>query len=89
MDDAVSVQVLDGREHLAHHVGCVSLSELLGGDDTIEELAPAAVLHDDVHVAMIDVALIELHDVGVVHLLQNGQLFLQQPDVLRDILPKD
>jgi len=69
VDDSVTMQVLDSGEHFAHDVGGLVLAEPLRGHDAIEELTALAVLHDDVDVAMIDVALVELDDVGVVDCL--------------------
>lgn len=89
MNDSVSVQVLDGAEHLAHDVSCVSLCELLGSDDAVEEFTTTAVLHNDVHVAVVDEALVELDDVGVVHLLKNCQFLFEQLDVFSDVFPED
>ena len=67
MDDSFLVEVLHCGEHLAHDVGCVKLSEALGRDDAVEKLATFAVLHDDVHIAVINEALVELDDVGVIN----------------------
>ena len=41
------------------------------------------------HVAVIDETLVEFDDVGVVDRLKNGELFLQQADVLRDVCSQD
>lgn len=54
-------------------------------DDSIEELPALAELHNDVHVAVVYVALVELNDVRVVNLLQDRELFLKKQDVLLDI----
>lgn len=85
MHNALLVKVLHGGEHLTHDVGSVPLGEALSCDNPIEELAALAVLHDDVHVAMVDVALIELDDVGVVHGLQDSELFFEEADIFRDV----
>ena len=82
MHDSVTVKVLHGREHLAHDVSGVPLRELLSSHDPVEELTSLAVLHDDVYVAMIDVALIELDDVGVVALEQDVDLRLEHLDLV-------
>ena len=89
MDDAVSVQVLDGTDHLAHDIGGVALGEPLSGDDAVKELSTLAVLHNDMDIAVIDVALIELDDVGVVNRLKNGELFLEKSDILGNVLTED
>ena len=77
MDNAVSVQVLDCTDHLAHDIGGVTLGEPLSGDDAVKKLSALAVLHNNMDITVIDVALIELDDVGVVNLLENGELFLK------------
>ena len=76
MDNAVSVQVLDSSDHLAHDIGGMALGEPLRGDDAVKELTAPAVLHNDMDITVIDVTLIELDDVGMIDLLQNGELFL-------------
>ena len=76
MDNAVSVQVLNGANHLAHDISGVALGEPLSGNDAIKELSALAVLHNDMDITVIDVTLIELDDVGMIDLLQNGELFL-------------
>ena len=72
MDDALSMQVLDGADYLAHNIGSVALGEPLCGDDAIKKLSALAELHNNVDITVIDEALIKLDDVGVVNLLQNG-----------------
>ena len=89
MDNAVSVQVLDSADHLAHDIGGVALSEPLRGNDAVKEFSTLAVLHNNVDITVIDVALIELDNVGVVDLLQNGELFLEKSNILGDVLTKD
>lgn len=89
MDDAVTVKMLDSGEHLAHDVGGNAFSEFLCVDDTVEELTTWAVLHDDMDVAMVDVALIELDNVGVVDSRQDGQFFLQKLDIFGDVFAQD
>ena len=72
----MSVQVLDSREHLTHDVCRMTLRESLCRNDAIEEFATLAMLHDNVHVTMVDIALIKLDNVGMIDRLQNGELFL-------------
>ena len=89
MHNTVPVQVFDRGEHLAHDVGSLVLGELLSSDDAIEKLATAAPLHHDVHVAVIDVALVELDNIGVVDLLQNRKLFLEKTNILGDVFTEN
>ena len=89
MDNSVAVQMLDGGEHLAHDVSGLALSEFLGSDNTVEELTTWAVLHDDVDVAVIDIALIKLHDIGVVNRGKDSQFLLQKSDIFSDVLTED
>ena len=89
MDNAVSMQMLDSTDHLAHDIGGVALGEPLSSDDTVKKLSALAVLHNDVDITVIDVALIELDNVGVVNLLENGELFLEKSDILSDVLTED
>lgn len=69
MGNAVFMQMLDGSNHLAYKIGGLALSELLIGLEAIKKLSTLAVLHNDVHVNIIDVALIKFDNVRVVHLL--------------------
>lgn len=85
----MSVQVLDRREHLTHDICSVTLRESLCCNDAIEELAALAVLHDNVHVTMIDIALIKLDNVGMIDRLQNGELFFQKFDIFCDVFAQD
>ena len=89
MHNSMTVQMFDRAKHLAHDVCSLMLGESLRRHDSIEELAALAVLHNDVHVAVIDVALIELDDVGVVNRLKNGELFLEKSDILGNVLTED
>ena len=66
MHDTFFVKVLDSREHLAHDVSSVPLCEALSCDNSVKELTAGAVLHDYVHITVVDVALIKLHNVGMI-----------------------
>ena len=89
MHDSMSVQVLDRGEHLAHDVGGLALGESLRGHDAIEQLTTLAVLHHNMHVAMIDIALIKLDNVWMVYRLQNSELLLQKFDIFGDVFAQD
>ena len=89
MDDSMSVQVLNSRKHLTHDICSVMLRESLCCNDAIEEFATLAMLHDNVHVTMIDVTLIKLDNVGMVDRLQNSELFLQKFDIFCDVFAED
>lgn len=81
--------MLDGREHLTHDIRSMSLSEPLRGHNSIEELASPAMLHHDVHVAMIDKALVKLDNVWVINSLKDCQLLLQKSNVFCNVFPED
>ena len=89
MHDSMSVQVLDRGEHLAHDVGGLALGESLRSHDAIEQLTTLAVLHHDVHVAMVDIALVELDNIRVIDGAQNGELLLEQLYIFCDVFAKD
>ena len=89
MDDSVTVEMLDGAEHLAHDVSGVALSELLGSDNAVEKFSTFAVFHDNVDVAEVNEALIKFDDVGVVHRLQNGELLFQKFNILSDVFSQN
>ena len=85
MDDSVCVKVLNGREHLAHDVSSMPLCEALSSHNPVKELTSFAVLHHNMNVAMINVTLVELDDVGVVHGLEDSELFFKQTDVFGNV----
>lgn len=89
MADLVLVQMLDGTDHLLHHHDCIFFTKPLLLDDAFKELAARSQLHDDMNVAGINVAFMELDDVWVVDLLQNRQLLLQQLHILLNVLLKN
>ena len=60
--------MLDSSDHLSHYIGSVTLSELFG-NNAVKELSTLAVLHNDVHIAIIDVTLFKFDNVRMVHLL--------------------
>ena len=69
MSNAIFMQMLDSSYHLAYKIGGLALSELLIGIEAIKKFTSLAVLHNDVHVNIIDEALIKFDNVRVVHLL--------------------
>lgn len=81
--------MLHRGEHLAHDIGGMAFSESLSSHDSVEELTSLAVLHHNVNVAMVDVALVKLDDVGVINSLKDCQFFLQQSDVFGDVFSED
>lgn len=87
--DLMFVEVLDGREHLLHQISCFLFAKPSVLHNFVEQLSALSQLHDDVDVAVINIALVELDDVGVVYLPQYFQFFFQQSDFLFDILTED
>ncbi len=81
--------MLNSREHLAHNIGGVTLSESLCSHDSVEELTTFAVFHYDMHVAVIDIALVELDDVWMINSLKDCQFFLEKADVLGNVFSQD
>ena len=85
----MTVQMLDSREHLAHDVGGLALGESLRGHDAIEQLTTLAVLHHNMHVAMVDVTLVELDNIRVIDSAQNSEFLFEQFDIFSDVFAKD
>ena len=83
------VQVLDRGEHLAHDVGGLALGESLRSHDAIEQLTTLAVLHHDMHVAMVDIALVELYNIRVIDSAQNSEFLFEQFDIFSDVFAED
>ena len=50
-------------------------AKLLSSHYTIKEFAAITVLHHNMHVSVIDVALVKFDDIRVVYLLKNGKFF--------------
>ena len=86
MDDTVAVKMFDSRQHLTHDVCGLVLGESLRSNDTVEKFTTRAVFHDNMNVAVIDVAFVELHNVGMIDSPQNGELLLQKSNILCDTL---
>ena len=54
---------------MAHDVCRLVLIEPLRGHDAIKQLTALAVLHHDMHIAMIDEALVKFHNVRMIYRL--------------------
>lgn len=67
----------------------MAFGESLSCHDSVEELTSLAVLHHNVNVAMVNVALVELDDVRMINSLKDCQFFLQQSDVFGDVFSED
>ena len=89
MHDSMSVQVLNSGKHLAHDVCGLVLGESLCSHDAVEQLTTLAVLHHDMHIAMVDIALVELDNIWVIDGAQNGELLLEQLYIFCDVFAKD
>ena len=89
MHDSMSVQVLNSGKHLAHDVCGLVFGESLGGHDAVEQLTALAVLHHDVHVTMVDIALVELDNIRVIDSAQNSEFLFEQFDIFSDVFTED
>ena len=89
MHDTVAVKMFDSRQHLTHDVCGLVLGESLSGNDTVKKFTTRAVFHDNMNVAVIDVAFVKLNNVGMIDSPQNGKLLLQKSNILGDTLSKD
>ena len=83
------MQVLHSSDHLSYKLNGLTLVKLLRSRDAIKELSAFAVLHNDVHIAVIDVAFVELNNIRMIDCPQNGELLLQKSNVLCNTLSKD
>lgn len=83
------MQVHDRTDYLRHDFGCLSLCKLFRTHYLVEELSAIANLHHDMQVAVVDVAFVEFHDVGVVNFLQNCEFFFDERNVLFDVFSED
>ena len=63
--------------------------EFMLRNNAIEQFTALAVLHNDVHIPVVDVAFKELHDVGVVDFLQDGEFFFKQFYVFLNVCSED
>ena len=77
MNVAHFVQVADAREHLVHDDSRVLLGVSLSLNDLVEQLASWQVIHDQVEVVAVHIDFVELHDVLMVHLLEDVYLTLK------------
>mmetsp|Transcript_27553 Transcript_27553/g.64213 ORF Transcript_27553/g.64213 Transcript_27553/m.64213 type:complete len:521 (-) Transcript_27553:8-1570(-) len=80
--EAVLVHVVYRTKHLLHHHGGLHLGEVPKLDDSIEQLAAGAKLHDQVHLHLVLEGLVQLDDVRVVHDCHDPDFFLELLDVL-------
>ena len=62
------------------------LTKFLSGNYPIEEFAAVAILHDHVHVSVVDVALVKLNDVWVIQIIQSSNFVDYQIYVLAELL---
>mmetsp|Transcript_104098 Transcript_104098/g.301150 ORF Transcript_104098/g.301150 Transcript_104098/m.301150 type:complete len:263 (+) Transcript_104098:234-1022(+) len=77
MADMVLVHVVDSLDHLLHERGRLHLREVPSLNDSVEQLASCAQLHDQVDDATIFEGLVQLDDVWMVHHLHEGNLLLE------------
>lgn len=89
MYDTMTVKMLDSGKHLTHDVRRVSLRKPLCCDNPVEQFTAIAILHDDMNISMVDIALIELDDVRVIDGAENCELFLQQSDIFCNVFSLD
>lgn len=71
MHNVVLMQMLHCRQHLPHNICSMLFCEALGPHYSVKKLSARAVLHDDVHISVVNEGLVEFDDIGVVNLLQN------------------
>lgn len=71
MNYSIHMQMSNSRNHLLHDFSSAVFVKFLLRNNAIEKLATLAVLHNDVHVSMVNVTFEKLYDVGVVYLLKN------------------
>lgn len=74
MDDALGVAIIDTLQDLLEAVGCFLFSKELLLDNLVKELSSCAQFSDKVKVGFILKVFIELEDMWVVKLLQDGYL---------------
>lgn len=84
----MAVAVVDALEDLLETVCGLGLGEELLLDDLVEQLSALAQLSDEVKVLVVFKVLVELEDVGVVKLLEDGDFGAELLDVL-DLLAGD
>lgn len=58
-------------------------------NNAIEQFTALTVLHNDVNVSVVDIAFKELHDVGVVDFLQDGEFLFEKFYVFLNVCSQD
>ena len=81
MHNAFIMQMLDSQHHFAHYSRCASFCQIRSCFPVLQYAYSFYMLHDDVDVVMIDEALAEFDDVGVVELLHDGQFFFKEAHI--------
>lgn len=76
------MKVFDCRENLPHQRGSLLLAELMHFNYLLKELSALCELHYDVNVTIVDIGLMELYNIWMVYLGQDGELFLEKLHVL-------
>ena len=60
--------MLDSRQYLTHVLGSLTLTESLAFNDLVEQLSSLSQLHNNMDVSVVDIALMELNNIGMVYL---------------------
>lgn len=89
MADHLLVDVFYCRKDLPHVVSSSSLRETFLLYNLLEKLTTRGKLHHYVHVAMVNVSLVELYDVWMIHVSENLQFLLQLINILFNIRSQD
>ena len=90
--DTQLVDVFDTRNYLLIHLGRFFFFKAPVLDDVLEQLATRAVFHDEVQVVIVLDHFVQLHNVWVPNLLENGDLTVDPIDIrliLNFVLLKD
>ena len=82
MGDVVLMHVEDTTHDLLHDDGSDLLGEGAGVHDLVEKFATGANLHDEVDLLGIFEGLVELHEVGMIEHLHDGDFLLESRHVL-------
>ena len=89
MHDAQIMQVLQRLQTLPDEIARLVLREHTDSLKLRVKLATLAVLHDKVHVLVVEIRLVERANVRMVHGQQDIQLGLQRRQILLDLDPLD
>ena len=60
--------MLDSRQYLTHVLGSLTLTESFAFNDLVEQLSSLSQLHNNMDVSVVDIALMELNNIGMVYL---------------------